>query len=85
MLSTVIQTVTSFFKILIPNAVNNNLQDYHHRIPVRPQELPMKSSKICLSDNHQNFQVELINLDIIPRACPYHIQSLPIVTVSSWE
>ena len=56
-LSTVILTARLFAKTLIPNAVNNNFQDNHHRISLSPKNLPMKSSEICLSDNHQNFQV----------------------------
>lgn len=80
-LSTVIQSVITFLKTLIPNAVNNNFQNYHHRISSRPKNLPTKSSEICLSDNHQNFQVKLINLDTVFRSCPYHTQLLPIIAL----
>lgn len=80
MLSTVIQTVRFCPKTLILNAVNDNFQDYHHRISLRAKILPMKSFEICLSDNHQNFQVKLINLDTIPRARPLHT-SLPLTAL----
>lgn len=45
LLSTAIQTLTSFLKTVFPKPVHNNFQVYHRKSPLRSEDLPGKSSE----------------------------------------